>query len=99
MKRYQSTSQNRKNNKSYKGTTIYNSVPERDDDLHFIAQQGDRCDNLAFKFYGDVSLYWIIARANNLIKGGLGVEPGIRLRIPTDTESVLNEYYQLNSLE
>tara|TARA_Y100001973_G_C5194596_1_gene333345 strand:- start:1787 stop:2056 length:270 start_codon:yes stop_codon:yes gene_type:complete len=85
MKRYQSTSQNRKNNKSYKGTTIYNSVPERDDDLHFIAQQGDRCDNLAFKFYGDVSLWWFIARVNNLKTNN--IPAGTELRIPITTQN------------
>ena len=84
MKRYQNTSQNRKNNKSYKGTTIYNSVPERDDDLHFIAQQGDRCDNLAFKFYGDVSLWWFIARVNNLTTNN--IPAGTSIRIPSSTQ-------------
>ena len=74
-------------------------IERKDSDIFIETRMGDRFDLLADEFYGDVSLYWIIARANNLIKGGLGVEPGIRLRIPTDTESVLNEYYQLNSLE
>ena len=75
-------------------------VIERDStDIFIETRMGDRFDLLAHEFYGDVSLHWIIARANNLIKGGLGVEPGIRLRIPTNTETILNNYYQLNSVE
>jgi len=85
MKRYQNTLQKRKNNKSYKGITIYNTVSERDDDLHFIAQQGDRCDNLAFKFYGDVSLWWFIARVNNLKTNN--IPAGTELRIPISTQN------------
>ena len=32
---------------------IYPTIPLRDDDMYFIAQEGDRCDNLAQRFYGD----------------------------------------------
>jgi|TARA_R100000231_G_scaffold134776_1_gene108654 nucleoid-associated protein YgaU len=80
-------------------TTRLPIIERKESDIFIETRHGDRFDNLAHEFYGDVSLYWIIARANNLIKGGLGVEPGIRLRIPTDTESILNNYYRLNSLE
>jgi hypothetical protein len=37
-------------NKKYYGTTVYNKVPERNDDMYFIAQEGDRCDNLAYRY-------------------------------------------------
>ena len=42
-------------------------------------------------------MYWIIAKANNLIHGGMAVETGIRLRIPTETDEIIEEFYRLNS--
>ncbi len=86
-------------NKVILKTTRLPVIERKPSDIFIETRHGDRFDLLAHEFYGDVSLYWIIARANNLIKGGLGVEPGLRLRIPTDTESILNNYYQLNSVE
>ena len=69
--------------KNYK-TTIYNKVPERNDDMYFTAQEGDRCDNLAQRFYGDASLWWFIARVNNL--KSMNIPAGTSLRIPVTLE-------------
>ena len=68
MLRYNKTKKikSTKDNITKYATTIYKEVPERDDDMHFIAQEGDRCDNLAFRFYGNPELWWFIARVNNL---------------------------------
>ena len=52
--------------KNYLGTTTYTKVPERNSDQYFIAQDGDRCDNLANNFYGNPNMWWFIARVNNL---------------------------------
>ena len=71
MKRYLNTGLKKRKNISSRTTTIYLSVPERNDDLYFIAQEGDRCDNLAYKFYGDVTLWWFIARVNHLTSNNI----------------------------
>ena len=42
-------------------------------------------DNLAFQFYGDASLWWYIAKANNLT--ALNVPAGKSLVIPASTDS------------
>ena len=68
MNRYENTKKPIKNKKKYYSTTIYSKVPEKNTDNYFIAQEGDRCDNLAFRFYGDASLWWFIARVNNFLK-------------------------------
>ena len=39
---------------------------------------------LAYNFYGDVSLWWYIARANNLFT--LNIPENIQLRIPGSTQ-------------
>ena len=66
MARYNQTKKIRKNNKEYYGTTIYKKVPEKNSDMYFISQVGDRCDTLAQRFFNDSSLWWIIARMNNI---------------------------------
>ena len=53
--------------------------------MYFIAQSGDRCDNLAQRFYGDSSLWWFIARVNNLKT--MNIPAGTSLRIPISTEN------------
>lgn len=80
-------------------TTKLPIIERQDTDIFIETRLGDRFDLLAHEFYGNVSLWWVVARANNLIKGTLGVEPGIKLRIPTNIESILNEYYTLNNVE
>ena len=84
MARYNSTKISSKDKKNYYNTTIYVKVPKSDTDRYFIAQEGDRCDNLAFRFYGDASLWWFIAKVNNLTT--MNIPAGTSLRIPIDTE-------------
>ena len=85
MPRYEHTKRlkYKKTNVDKYGTTIYNKVPERNDDMYFIAQEGDRCDNLAQRFYGDSNLWWFIARTNNLKT--MNIPAGTSLRIPIST--------------
>ena len=81
MPRYNNTRVKRDSaNNKYYGTTVYNKVPERNDDMYFIAQEGDRCDNLAYRFYGSSEFWWFIARVNNLKTNN--IPAGTSLRIP-----------------
>tara|TARA_R110001583_G_scaffold96336_1_gene240502 strand:- start:639 stop:908 length:270 start_codon:yes stop_codon:yes gene_type:complete len=80
MARYRNTQIGSKNNKNYYNTTIYEKVPERNTDSYFIAQEGDRCDNLATQFYGNPDLWWFVARVNNLKT--MNIPAGTELRIP-----------------
>ena len=84
MSRYNNTRKQRKNKKSYYTTTIYKKVEEKNTDGYFIATEGDRCDNLAQRFYGDSKLWWFIARVNNLTTNN--IPAGTSLRIPATTE-------------
>ena len=58
MARYENTKTSKKNKNKYYMTSIYPEVPESDNDMYYISQEGDRCDNLAFRFYGDSTLWW-----------------------------------------
>tara|TARA_A100001201_G_C4045927_1_gene188169 strand:+ start:72 stop:341 length:270 start_codon:yes stop_codon:yes gene_type:complete len=84
MPRYENTKKVKKNKKSYYQTTIYSKVSEKNTDMYFIAQEGDRCDNLANRFYGDSKLWWFIARVNNLTTNN--IPAGTSLRIPANTQ-------------
>ena len=80
MARYNGTKISTKNKKYHYETTIYQAVPESNNDDYFIAQEGDRCDVLATRFYGNSSLWWFIARVNNLKTNN--IPAGTSLRIP-----------------
>ena len=57
---------NRKGKSLTYRTTLYDDVPERDDDIYVTTQPGDRLDNLAMTFYGSSTHWWFIAHVNNL---------------------------------
>tara|TARA_X000001382_G_scaffold122878_1_gene106162 strand:+ start:469 stop:726 length:258 start_codon:yes stop_codon:yes gene_type:complete len=80
MSRYRKTKIKTKNKKKYYTTTILGKVNELNSDQYFIAQEGDRCDNLANRFYNDASLWWFIAKINNLTT--MNIPAGTSLRIP-----------------
>ena len=52
-----------------------------------MSQDGDRLDLLAKEFYGDQTMWFVIARANNLGKGSMVVPPGIPISIPYENEN------------
>jgi len=84
MSRYKNTRLTRKNNKSYYKTTAFEKIPVTDSDIYVITQYGDRLDLLAHQYYGDISLWWYIARANDL--NTMIVPENIQLRIPGTTQ-------------
>ncbi len=63
---------------------FYNPIPMRDDDLYVVTQTGDRLDAIAYRFYGDPKLWWIIASANNIHTAPTGIEDGLILRLPAN---------------
>ena len=74
-----------KSNASFK---IYSGVQsgEIDFNTHTLVS-GERLDYLAGKFYGDASLWWVIAAASG-IGYALQVQPGTILRIPISINDV-----------
>ena len=79
-------------------TVIYPAVPPRDDDYIYTTTERDYLDNLANRFYKDPTKYWIIACANNLGKGRIAVESGIKIRIPTHVSAVMSAYNRANGI-
>jgi len=80
----------------YKGK-VYPNIPLSETDVYVITNVGDRLDSLAYSYYKDPTLWWVISVANNNItKGALYPAPGTQLRIPTDLVAVLKLYEQVN---
>lgn len=67
------------------------NIPLSDDDIYVATETGDRLDTLAFQFYGDSSLWWIIASANNIHNAVFGFEDGTVLRIPSNYLDIINQ--------
>ena len=81
----------------YYVNNIYPEIPPTNEDNYVITVLGDRLDLLAFDFYGDSSLWWVIASANSLPGDSLVVEPGTQLRIPVDLSGAINTYKLINA--
>lgn len=76
-------------------SNIYPPIPRSVSDIYLISNSGDRLDIISHKYYGDQTLWWIIAVANGLGKHGMIVPPGIQLRIPTDISKIQSSYTKL----
>ena len=96
MKRYNSTETKiDKSGVEVYRTTYYPSIPIQDSDNFIYSVEGDRLDSLAFKYYGDNTLWWIIAKANG-IRGKIALTPSEVLRIPGDITTILENFRELN---
>jgi len=98
MQRYQSIPTKKdKSNKQYTATTVYPVIRETDNDYYITITEGDRLDNLAYSFYGDGTLWWVIASANNLPGDSLYVSPGTQIRIPFNSSEAVQSFKQFNA--
>lgn len=97
MRRYDSTKAKlRWDGKRVLGITYYPDIPPDPNDVYIISSDGDYLDTLASKYYGDATLWWVIALANNIGKGRLSVEPGLQLRIPLNVQKIVSDFNNLN---
>ena len=76
----------------YYQTNVYPEVQPTNNDYYIITTVDDRLDLLAFDFYQDSNLWWIIASANALPGDSIYPPIGVQLRIPTNIQSILNNY-------
>jgi nucleoid-associated protein YgaU len=64
--------------------SVLPSIPKSPWDVTIATETGDRLDTLATQFYGDPSLWWVIASANNIHTAPIGFKDGTILRIPVN---------------
>jgi hypothetical protein len=97
INRYKNIPTTKINKKTLYKTSRYPEVPLSENDIYVVTTVGDRLDNLAFTYYKDSELWWIIAVANNNInRGSLFPQPGTQLRIPSNVNNILNQIEVLN---
>jgi len=85
--------------KPYYKRKNYPQIPYSDSDVYVITTIGDRLDTIAYSYYNNAELWWIISVANNNVtKGSMFPEPGTQLRIPIDANSVLNLFDAENNI-
>ena len=86
------------NKRRYYDALLDPEIPRRSDDIYVVTTIGDRLDQLAWQYYADSKLWFIIAAANTeLRKDSLYLEPGTQLRIPVDAQAVLSLYQAQNT--
>ena len=78
------------------GTTFYPKIPIKDTDVFKHFPRGTRFDKIAYDFYGDQSLWWIITLANGITNADVQVDPLEEYRVPKEIESILSDFKQIN---
>ena len=88
----------RKDGKRYFKNLKYPNIPLSIDDIYVLTTIEDRLDSLAYQFYNDVRLWWIISTANpNIVrKDSYALKPNLEIRIPSNTNSILESFKALN---
>jgi len=83
--------------KQYYKAKQFPTIPPADNDLYVVTVEGDRLDLLAYTYYQDASLWWVISAINNnSTLGSMFPIPGTQLRIPTDINNVLTIFGNIN---
>lgn len=77
--------------------SVYPDIQPQDSDYYVITTIEDRLDLLAYNFYQDSSLWWIIASANALPGDSIYPPIGMQLRIPINIDSILANYKRVNN--
>jgi len=80
----------------YLPTQYPNLVPSNED-YYIISRDQDRLDLIAYDFYGDATLWWVIAMANDLPGDSMFPPLGFQLRVPANIDAALNAFDGANS--
>jgi len=76
--------------------TYYPDIEYKNSDNYIIIGSTDRLDIIAFDFYGDSTLWWVLAMVNNLEGDSMFPPLGMYLRIPLKLDELLMEYKEAN---
>lgn len=85
------------NSRKYLKNVLYPNIPLSDDDFYVVTTVGDRYDKLAFDYYNDSSLWWVIASSNPQAGSSLVPIPGVQIRIPADKQQAITLFRNLNT--
>ena len=77
--------------------TYYPVIEAKIEDNYIVTGTEDRLDLIAFDYYGDSSLWWIIATANDLPGNSLYPAVGTQLRVPANYAQVIQDFASINN--
>jgi hypothetical protein len=99
MNRYQTIPTTRTaTGKTIYQTVKYPEIPLSFNDIYVITTAEDRYDTIAYAYYNDSSLWWIISSANpQYTQGSIYPPEGVQLRIPLDVSNIISNYNVLNN--
>ena len=78
--------------------TYYPIFGELDDDVYIMTTVTDRLDLIAYDFWGDSNLWWVVAIVNDLECDSFYPPIGTQLRVPKNIVDVLNTFNQDNEI-
>ena len=82
----------------YFSTTKYPLIPPSEEDIYVYTTDEDRYDLLAYQYYQDPTLYWVILIGNpQLPQDTLSLPVGSQIRIPGNIQSVLTSFEKINN--
>lgn len=84
------------NGKQRKATTIVPTIPVSAADTFIKTTSPERLDKLAYTFYEDTTLWWVIAAANGIGKGTFIIPANTNIRIPAK-QDVIDILIQTNT--
>ena len=76
--------------------TLYPEIQITDNDIFVYPIDGDRLENIAYRHYGDTTLWWIIAKANDIRDGSFALSPTEKLRIPKNISQIISDLRSIN---
>ena len=91
---------NPKTNTRYYTNVVYPEIVPTANDLYIYTSYEDRLDLLAYDYYGNSNLYWIISSANPDItrRDSFFIKGGVQIRIPSPDriDAIIRDFEDLN---
>tara|TARA_B100000745_G_scaffold29399_1_gene18719 strand:+ start:111 stop:416 length:306 start_codon:yes stop_codon:yes gene_type:complete len=98
MNRYKHQHVKRDSDGRRKLSTIqYPKIISKNSDIIYRTKESDTYSSLAYRFYNDKTLWWIIARANEDFRGNIRPKVGIKLIIPRDISDIITKLNRDNT--
>lgn len=88
------------NNKPYYKNIKYPDIPLSENDIYVVTTAGDRLDSIAYQFYKDIRLWWVISSANPDVirRDSFNLKPNLEIRIPANINVILEVFKDINKL-
>lgn len=68
---------------TYWDMSVWDDIPVQPDEIQYTPQVDDRIDLLAYRFYGDPVLWWVLAVANGMEDLPTDLKYGVAIRVPS----------------